>query len=138
MKNIGHILAITCLGVLAAAGARAETTMDCACQFRYTCGADECEPAEGICPGAIVEISQSPARIRYCVAGNCLEGEAAMAEPREEQLWLHGFYRHSLYPEQNDTSVTVLLDRSTGLGFLQSSDGEGINQVSLICTPRDE
>lgn len=62
-----------------------------------------------------------------------MAGPAALSRPREKEVWLHGSFGHTAAPDQNPTSVTLLLDMETGIGLIQASDEQGVDQVSLIC-----
>lgn len=119
--------------------ARGEVATPCSCQSAVLCGADECYPADdGYCTNAFIAFATEPPEINFCIGEDCMSGPAALVRPREEEVWLHGSFGHTAAPDRNPTSVTLLFDRSTGIGMIQASDEQGVDQVSLICDVRDE
>jgi|GEM_PF-6628305 len=109
-------------------------TIQCRCQAAFFCGADSCDPAgEAYCTNSDISYATEPAKLNVCIGEDCMSGPAMMSSPRPEELWLHGKFKHTAAPEQYPTSVTMLLDQSTGIGMIQASDESGIDQVSVIC-----
>lgn len=124
---------------MAASSAAGQEATQCRCQAAFFCGADSCDPADaGYCTNSFISFATEPPTINFCIGEDCMSGPAALSRPREEEIWLHGNLGHTAAPDQNPTSVTFLLDRTTGIGMIQASDEQGVDQVSLICDADDE
>ncbi|MBS7696210.1 MULTISPECIES: hypothetical protein [unclassified Chelatococcus] len=135
----GMLAVCTALTVTVAPSAAGKAATRCACQSAVLCGADECHPADdGYCTNSFIAFATDPPEINFCIGEDCMAGPAALLRPREEEVWLHGSFGHTAAPDQNPTSVTFLLDRTTGIGLIQASDEQGVDQVSLICDLGDK
>lgn len=131
------ICAVTTATALSPASGQVATP--CSCQAAIHCGADECYPADDTyCTNASISFAIEPPAINFCIGEDCMAGPATLARPREDEIWLHGSFGHTAAPEQNPTSVTLLFDQTTGIGMIQASDEQGVDQVSLICGVGDE
>jgi hypothetical protein len=131
--------ASTATAIAAAPSTEAGATTSCRCQAVILCGADSCEPAhDDYCTNASIGFSTGAPEINFCIGEDCMSGPATLSRPRDEEIWMHGNFRHTAAPDQNPTSVTLLFDRTTGIGVIQASDEQGVDQVSLICDVGDE
>lgn len=131
---------LTCLaGVITVLPAAATGKItECRCQAALTCGADECAPVDGdYCRNSAISYAIEPPAINFCIGEDCISGPAAFLRPREGEIWLHGSFKHTAAPEQSPTAMTVLLDARTGIGIIQTSDEQGVDQVSVICDVAD-
>jgi len=126
------VWAIVAIPVPPAAAEEAATS--CACQSALVCGADSCDPADAsYCTSSSISFQLDPPAINFCIGEDCMSGPAAVSRPRDQEIWLHGSFSHTAAPDQNPTSVTLLLDKETGIGLIQASDEQGVDQVSVIC-----
>jgi hypothetical protein len=114
--------------------ARAQVATTCNCQAAIHCGADECYPADdAYCTNSSISFAIEPPAINFCIGEDCMAGPAMLSRPREDEIWLHGSFGHTAAPDRNPTFVTLLFDQTTGIGMIQASDEQGVDQVSLIC-----
>lgn len=125
--------ACTAATAMVAPSVAGEVATPCSCQSAFVCGADSCDPDDGYCTNSSISFRIEPPTINFCVGEDCMAGPAALSKPREQEVWLHGSFGHTAAPDQNPTSVTLLLDMETGIGLIQASDEQGVDQVSLIC-----
>ena len=117
----------------ATAASKGKVTI-CQCQAALFCGADSCAVENpDYCVNSDISFVASPPAINFCIGQDCMSGPATMSRPRDDEIWLHGKFRHSAAPDQNPTSVSLLLNQATGIGMIQTADEQGVDQVSIIC-----